>query len=56
MFDERGGPQVHKLERFLKKLQVTLQTTKKRRTIHGLVLNAGKHVFSKDGNDMTVEV
>ncbi|KAJ4464674.1 Piwi domain-containing protein [Lentinula edodes] len=55
MFDERGGPQVHKLERFLKKLQVTLQTTKKRRTIHGLVLNAGKHVFSKDGNDMTVE-
>ncbi|KAJ3737315.1 ribonuclease H-like domain-containing protein [Lentinula guzmanii] len=55
MFDERGGPHFYKLERFLKKLQITVQTTKKRRTIYGLVPTAGKYVFSKDGTDLTIE-
>lgn len=45
------------LERFLKKMSVVLkETTKKTRTIHGLVPKAGKYTFSKDGVDLTIEV
>ncbi|KAF9072959.1 Piwi domain-containing protein [Rhodocollybia butyracea] len=45
----------HALETFFKKIRVVLQTTKKTRTIRGLVANAGKFAFSKDGESMTVE-
>ncbi|KAJ3728781.1 ribonuclease H-like domain-containing protein, partial [Lentinula raphanica] len=54
-FNERNGPNFHKLEKFLKHLRVTLQTTRKAKTIHGLVPNASKYVFNKNGTELTVE-
>ena len=44
------------LEKFLKKIKVELDTTKKTRTIHGLVAKAGKYKFSKDDEEMSIEV
>ncbi|KAJ4488415.1 Piwi domain-containing protein [Lentinula aciculospora] len=54
-FDQQGGSQFHQLGRFLNRLQVMLLTTKRKRSIHGLVPNAGGYVFSKDGRDISIK-